>query len=133
MADSLFTELKRRNVFKVASAYLVLSWLVIQITDAAVPALHLPEWVNSLVFLLGAIGFPFALFFAWAFELTPDGIKREEDVDRSKSIATDTGRKMNYIVISLLVLAVGYLGYNNYHLSTNNEAALDVTESTSSS
>jgi len=64
MADSLFTELKRRNVFKVASAYLVLSWLVIQITDAAVPALHLPEWVNSLVFLLGAIGFPFALFFA---------------------------------------------------------------------
>ncbi|MFT5520050.1 MAG: hypothetical protein ACI9IA_000637, partial [Enterobacterales bacterium] len=65
MADSLFTELKRRNVFKVGTAYLVLAWVVIQVTSEAVPAMHLPDWVNSLVFLLGVIGFPFALFFAW--------------------------------------------------------------------
>ncbi len=79
MADSFFKKLKRRNVFKVGAAYLVLAWVVIQISSEAVPALHLPDWVNSAVFFFGLIGFPFALFFAWAFEVTPDGIKLEKD------------------------------------------------------
>ena len=105
MSDSFFSELRRRNVFKVGTAYIVLAWVVIQVTSEAVPALHLPEWVNSLVFLLGAIGFPFALFFAWAFELTPEGIKREHEVDRDASITSNTGQKLNYIIIALLVAA----------------------------
>ncbi len=80
MAESFISELKRRNVFKVGVAYLVLAWVVVQVTDTAVPALHLPEWVHTLVFFIGMIGFPFALFFAWAFEITPDGVKKESDI-----------------------------------------------------
>jgi len=108
LSDSLFTELKRRNVFKVGVAYLVLAWVVVQVTDSAVPALHLPEWVNSFVFFIGAIGFPFALFFAWAFEITPEGIKKESDISPEDSISAHTGRKLDFIIISLLIAALGY-------------------------
>jgi TolB-like protein/Tfp pilus assembly protein PilF len=113
VADSFFTELKRRNVFKVGVAYLVLAWVVIQVTDSAVPALHLPDWVNSLVFFLGAIGFPFALFFAWAFEVTPEGIKKESEITPDESITAHTGEKLNYIIIGLLVVALGYFVYES--------------------
>jgi TolB-like protein/Flp pilus assembly protein TadD len=114
---SFFNELKRRNVFKVGAAYLVLAWIVIQIANAAVPALRLPEWVNSLVFLLGILGLPFALFFAWAFELTPEGIKKESEVSRDKSIAPDTGQKINFGIIGLLLIALGYFIWQS---SSNN-------------
>ncbi len=95
MALSIFEELKRRNVFKATTAYLVLAWVVIQVTAEAVPALSLPEWVNTLVFFMGVMGLPFVILFSWAFELTPDGIKKEADVDRSDSIASNTGQKLN--------------------------------------
>jgi len=108
LADSFFKELKRRNVFRVGAAYLVLSWIVIQVVSAAVPALHLPEWVNSLVFLLGAIGFPFALFFAWAFEITPEGVVKEAEVDRDNSLTQNTGRKLDFVIISLLLVSLAY-------------------------
>jgi len=113
LADSLFTKLKKRNVFKVGAAYLVLAWVVIQVTSEAVPALRLPEWVNSLVFYLGAIGFPFALFFAWAFEITPEGIKKESEILPEDSISADTGRKLNFVIIGLLVIALGYFIYES--------------------
>ena len=80
-------ELKRRNVFRVGVAYLVLGWVVIQVTDIVSPALNLPDWTLPMVTWFGVIGFPFALLFAWAFELTPEGIKREHEVDRTQSIA----------------------------------------------
>jgi len=79
----IIAELKRRNVFRVGIAYLILGWVVIQVTDTVGPAIHLPEWTLTIVTWLGVIGFPFALLFAWAFELTPDGLKREHEVDRS--------------------------------------------------
>ena len=110
---SFISELKRRNVFKVGAAYLVLAWVVIQVTSEAVPALLLPDWVNTLVFFLGAIGFPFVLLFAWAFELTPEGIKLESQVDRSESITQNTGKKLNHITISLLVIALAYFIYES--------------------
>jgi len=113
LANSFFTELKRRNVFKVGTAYLVLAWVVIQVTDTAVPALHLPEWINSAVFFFGAIGFPFALFFAWAFEITPDGVKKESDIAPEDSITAHAGQKLNYIIIGLLVIALGYFIYES--------------------
>lgn len=113
MTDSFFTELKRRNVFKVGVAYLVLAWVVIQVTQAAVPALHLPEWVNSLVFFLGVIGFPFALFFAWVFEVTPDGVKRESEITHQESISAHTGRKLDFIIIGLLIVGMGYFIYES--------------------
>ena len=113
MADSFFTEFKRRNVFKVGIAYLVLAWVVVQITSEAVPALHLPEWINTAVFFFGLLGFPFALFFAWAFEITPDGIKKESDIAPEDSISSHTGRKLDFIIIGLLVIGMGYFIYES--------------------
>ena len=101
-AVSLIAELKRRNVFKVSAAYLALSWAVIEISGTLVPALHLPEWTLSLLVWVALIGFPFVALFAWVFELTPDGLKRSNDVDRSESISTRTSRRLDYIIIAML-------------------------------
>ncbi|MDX1481195.1 MAG: tetratricopeptide repeat protein [Woeseiaceae bacterium] len=104
--SGLYQEFKRRNVFRVAVAYAVMSWLVVQVADIAVPALRLPDWVTSMILLILALGFVPTLVFAWAFELTPDGIKREKDVDRSKSITAETGRKLNQVTLAALALVV---------------------------
>jgi TolB-like protein/Flp pilus assembly protein TadD len=102
----LIAELKRRNVFRVGVAYVLLAWVVIQVTDTVGPAINLPEWTLSVVTWFGVIGFPFALFFAWAFELTPDGIRRERDVDRAESVTRFTGRKIDFVIIGLLAIAL---------------------------
>src|SRR5437870_8597357 len=78
-----FGELKRRNVYKVAVAYAVVAWLLVQVATQVFPFLEIPNWVVRLVIALVAIGFPIALVIAWAFEATPEGIKRTEDVDFS--------------------------------------------------
>jgi TolB-like protein len=103
---SLFEELKRRNVFRVGIAYLVLGWVLLQVTDVVVPILVLPEWVARLVLLLLVLGFPVVLVFAWAFELTPEGIRRERDIDRTQSITPQTGRKLDRVIIVFLAVAV---------------------------
>ena len=77
---SLFAELKRRNVFKVAAAYIIVGWLVMQAGDTLAPALRLPEWVNSLLAFFLILGFPLAMFFAWAYEMTPEGLRKEKGV-----------------------------------------------------
>jgi len=110
----LFAELKRRNVFKVAAAYIIVGWLIMQAGDTLAPALHLPDWVNSALAFFLILGFPLALFFAWAFEMTPEGIKREKDVDRTRSITHVTGQKLNYTIIALLVAALGYFAYDKF-------------------
>ena len=102
----LIAELKRRNVFRVGVAYVLLAWVVIQVTDIVGPAINLPEWTLTVVTWFGVIGFPFALFFAWAFELTPDGIRLEKDVDRAESVTHSTGRKIDFVIIGLLVVAL---------------------------
>ena len=108
MSDSLFTELKRRNVFKVVAGYFLLGWLVLQVADVIVPALNLPEWTMTMLIVLGLLGLPFVIFFSWAFELTPDGIKREEEVRAEDSIKVATGQKLNLVVIALLIASLGY-------------------------
>ena len=113
---SLFTELKRRNVFRVAAAYIIVAWLIMQVGEVMAPALHLPGWINSALAFFIILGFPFALFFAWAFEMTPEGLKKEKDVDRSQSITPETGQKLNYLIIGLLVLAVGYFAFDKFVL-----------------
>ena len=100
---SLFNELKRRNVFKVALAYLVASWLVLQITDVLMGVLSLPETAGKFVFMLLVIGFIPAMVFAWAYEVTPEGIKRESEVDRSESMTHETAARLNRTTIVLLV------------------------------
>ena len=93
---SFIDELKRRNVIKVGIAYVIVAWVVLQIADVLFPILTLPDWAIRLVAGLLIVGFPLALFFAWAFELTPEGIKREREVDRSQSITRSTGHKLNF-------------------------------------
>ena len=105
---SLFAELKRRNVFRVALAYFVLAWIILQVGETMAPALHLPEWVNSLLAFFLILGFPLAMFFAWAFELTPDGLKLEKNVDREASITPTTGRKLDRAIIAMLIVALAY-------------------------
>src|SRR3954464_5977741 len=91
---SFFAELKRRNVYKVAIAYAVVAWLLIQIATQVFPFFEIPNWAVRLVVLLLIIGFPVALIFSWAFEITPEGIVRESEIDRTQSIARSTGRKI---------------------------------------
>jgi len=105
---SLFNELKRRNVFRVGIAYLVGAWLLLQIADVVLNNIEAPGWVFKAIMLLVGIGLPISLFFAWAFELTPDGVKRESEVDRSQSIRTQTGQKLNVGIIVILVIALSY-------------------------
>jgi len=106
---SFFAELKRRNVFRVAAAYAVVGWLVAQISDVTLDTFESPAWVAKTILLLLAIGFPVAIVFAWAFELTPEGMKREKDIDRSASITRETGRKLDRVIIAVLTIAVGFL------------------------
>ena len=105
---SLFKELKRRNVFKVAIVYIIVGWLLLQVSDTLAPALHLPEWIHSAVAFVLILGLPIAVVFAWAYELTPEGLKKEKDVDRSESITHETGRMIDYVIIGVLALALAY-------------------------
>jgi len=107
---SLFKELKRRNVFRVGIAYTVATWLLIQVTDTIFPRIGLPDSAVTLVIALLAIGFIPALIFAWAFEMTPEGIKREKDVDRSQSIAPKTGKNLDRLIIAGLALVILGMG-----------------------
>jgi TolB-like protein/Tfp pilus assembly protein PilF len=113
---SFFAELKRRNVIRVAVAYLIVGWLTMQAGDTLAPALHLPEWINSALAFFLILGFPLALFFSWAFEMTPEGIKKEKDVDRTRSMTQTTGQKLNYTIIALLVAALAYFAYDKFLL-----------------
>jgi len=106
---SFFKELKRRNVFRVGIAYTVATWLLIQVTDTVFPRIGLPDSAVTLVIALLAIGFIPALIFAWAFEMTPEGLKREKDVDRTQSITPTTGRKLDRMIIGILTVTVAYL------------------------
>jgi TolB-like protein len=108
--NKLFNELKRRNVFRVAVAYTVASWLVIQVADIVLDAILAPSWVMQVFLLVVTLGFPCVLIISWAYELTPDGLKRESEVDRSQSITPHTGRKLNLITIGLLVSVLVVVG-----------------------
>ncbi|HSG98004.1 MAG TPA: hypothetical protein VLA11_08420 [Woeseiaceae bacterium] len=109
MAGSFIQELKRRNVFRVALVYVVVSWLLMQIGDVMFPALLLPEWTPTLLVAFLILGFPLVVVFAWAFELTPDGVVRTSNVPEEQSITADTGRKINFMIIGILVIAVAFL------------------------
>jgi len=121
---SLIKELKRRNVFKVAIAYAVTTWILLQLTDVLTPILALPDWAPKLILLMLVIGFVPALIIAWAFELTPEGIKLEKDVNRSESVTKKTGRKLNYIIIVSLGLSLGFFVWESRFKQRTEEAEL---------
>ena len=109
--DNFFSELKRRNVYKIAVAYAVVSWLLIQIATQVFPFFEIPNWAVRLVVLVLIAGFPVALVFSWAFEITPEGIKRESEVAADKSITHHTGRKIVALTIALAAIAAGLLAF----------------------
>ncbi|HET7063494.1 MAG TPA: tetratricopeptide repeat protein [Rudaea sp.] len=114
MKRSLFAELRRRNVFKAAAAYLALGWVVTQVTSTVAPLLHLPEWIGTVVVWIGVIGFPFVIMFSWIYEMTPEGLKRESEVDRSASITHITNRRLDYFIVGLLILAIGLFAFDRF-------------------
>ena len=103
---SVIAELKRRNVVRVAVLYGLAAWLILQVADVLVPALGLPDWVMRFVALLLILGFPLVLIFSWVYELTPEGLKKQHEVDLDQSITHETGRKINYLIGALAVLAI---------------------------
>ena len=111
---SFFEELKRRNVFRVGIAYLISAWVLLQVVDLVLENIQAPDWVMKVFMLALAVGFPLAVFFAWAFEMTPEGIKKEKDVDRSQSITPTTGRKLDRSIIVVLLIAVVYFAWDNF-------------------
>jgi TolB-like protein len=121
--SNLFDELKRRNVVRVGAAYLIVAWLLAQIADLGLENFGAPEWVIKTILFLLVLGFPLALFFAWAFELTPEGLKLEKDVDRSKSVTPLTGRKLDFLIIGALVVALGYFVWERQNLGDDVDSA----------
>jgi TolB-like protein len=111
---SFFSELKRRNVFRVGIAYAIVAWLILQVLDVVLPILLLPDWVAKVILLVLITGLPLALVFAWAYELTPEGVKREVEVDRTKSITSQTGRKLDFAIIAVLAFAVIFFALDKF-------------------
>jgi TolB-like protein len=130
---SFFNELKRRNVFKVAAAYIIVGWLIMQAGEVMGPALRLPEWVNSLLAFFLILGFPLAMFFAWAYEMTPEGLRKEKEVDRSQSITQRTGRKLDFVIIGLLAVGVIYLLWDKFLAAPDMTDPAAVTETVQAS
>jgi len=116
--NNFITELRRRNIFRIAGVYAVVSWILMQVVSVMTPALNLPDWVDSFFAVVLIIGFPIALLLAWAFEMTPEGMKRTEGVSGENSIAAKTGRKLDFAILGGLVL-VGALVISSQFTSQN--------------
>ena len=121
---SFFSELKRRNVIRMAGLYLVGAWFLTQVASTVLPMFGAPEWLPRSVVVLLAIGFIPALIFSWVFELTPEGLKRDEDVPLEQSIGPQTARRMDRMIIVVLVLALAYFCFDKFILTPRREAAL---------
>jgi hypothetical protein len=119
--ESFFGELKRRNVLRMAGLYLVGAWLVVQVAGTVLPMFGAPEWLPRTIVVLVAIGFVPAVIFSWVFEITPEGLKREEDVAPGQSITPKTGRRMDRMIIVVLVLALGYFAFDKFVLTRRRE------------
>ena len=122
--DNFFAELKRRNVVRMAGLYLVGAWLLTQVAGTVLPMFGAPDWLPRSIVILLAMGFLPALILSWAFELTPQGLKRDEDVAPEQSITPQTGRRMDRMIIVVLVLALGYFAFDKFVLTPRREAAL---------
>jgi len=129
--NDFFAELKRRNVYKIAVAYAVVSWLLIQIATQVFPFFDIPNWAIRLVVLLLILGFPVALILSWAFEITPEGIRRESEVGSRGSIRKQTGRKIVGLTIVAAIIASGLLAFQ--FLRPTSPAVARVSSTTASS
>lgn len=126
--SKLFEELKRRNVFRVSIAYLAVGWLILQVAELVLDNITAPDWVMQVFLLAVAAGFPIAVLLAWAFELTPEGIKLERNVVREESITKQTGRKLNRTIIIVLMAAVAFLLVDKFFLQEEAAPVVTVAE-----
>jgi TolB-like protein/Tfp pilus assembly protein PilF len=124
---NFFAELKRRNVVRMAGLYLVGAWLIVQVAGTVLPMFGAPDWLPRSIVILLAIGFVPALIFSWVFELTPQGLKRDAEVTPEQSIAPQTARRMDRMIIAVLAIALVYFGFDKFILAPRREAALVVT------
>ena len=124
MTRNLFAELRRRNVFRMAGLYAVAAWLIVQVSGTVLPMFDAPAWLPRSIVILLVLGLVPALIFAWVFELTPEGLRREGEVPAGQSIMSATGQRMNHMIIAVLVLALGYFGFDKFVLTPRREVAL---------
>lgn len=120
---TFLAELKRRNVIRMAGLYLIGAWLVTQVAATLLPVFEAPAWVMKALLGVLAIGFFVAVVFAWVFELTPAGLKRDAQVDPAESIAPRTAQRMDRMIIAVLALALGYFAVDKFVLSPQREDA----------
>jgi adenylate cyclase len=111
---SFFTELQRRNVVRVGVAYTLIAWVIAQVAEFAFESFGAPDWTIKSVVVLLLLGLPLALIFAWVYEMTPEGIKKEKNVDRSTSITPATGRRLDRVIIAVLVVALAFFAFDKY-------------------
>lgn len=124
MKPAFVAELKRRNVIRMGGLYLVGAWLIAQVAETILPAFEVPNWVMRAIVIALALGFVPAVVFAWVFELTPSGLKRDEDVPVGQSIAPQTARRMDRLLLVVSVLALGYFVFDKFVLAPRRDAAL---------
>jgi len=129
----LIEELKRRNVLKVSAAYIVLAWLLAQVAELAADTFEAPAWVMKMLITMLALALPLVVFFAWAYELTPEGIKKEKDVQRNQSITHQTGRKLDFLIIGLMAIALGYFIWESRFAEREHHPVISQTQSVTQS
>ena len=122
----LISELRRRNVLRMAVLYAIAAWLIMQVAEVIMDLANLPDWIGPTILGLLAVGFPIALIFSWFYELTPEGLSLEKDVDRAESITHVTGRRLDFIVISLLLAAVILFAYDKWWIGGPPEQSIAV-------
>ncbi|MDH3842276.1 MAG: hypothetical protein OES35_15295, partial [Chromatiales bacterium] len=123
--QKFIAELKRRNVFRAGAAYVVLSWLLIQVADILLEAFMAPQWVMRTLIITLAIGLPVTLVVAWAYELTREGLKRTEDVELADSITFQTGRKLDLTIIGVLAVTLTWFALDKFVWQTENDSDSD--------
>ena len=127
---SFFTELKRRNVFRMGIAYVLVAWVLLQAIDFGLDIISAPNWVMQVFFLAGVAGLPVVLIFAWVFEMTPEGIKRESQVDPARSVTHNTGQKLDRTIITFLTFAVVLLLAERFIMQDESSASAPAPEVT---
>ncbi len=121
---SVWGELKRRNVVKVAVAYAIVGWILVEVSATVLPIFEAPDWIVQVFTFFVILGFPLALILSWAYELTPEGIKLERNVATGESITHVTGRKLDFAIIGTLILALGFVVVDNYVLEDGDQEAV---------
>jgi hypothetical protein len=125
---SFLAEIKRRKVFQVAAVYAVMAWLIIQVIDVINDPLKLPEWLDTVVIVLLAVGFPIAMVLAWAFDLSPEGVKRESESRSVDAPSQLPGQGLSVILQALVLLAVGFLVFDHFLSSSREPPSSDTQQ-----